>query len=123
MEYSDSISLIENNFMEAGKILSADILDIIFDGRNKNYGAYLLRKTYNKRLLAALSISAFIVLIILGLSKAFVPGNIPVINDNLPDMKSCKPANGIISFRTKKNCFKNNFYKKCKYTKAGYCNR
>ncbi len=83
MEYSDSISLIENNFMEAGKILSADILDIIFDGRNKNYGAYLLRKTYNKRLLAALSISAFIVLIILGLSKAFVPGNIPVINDNL----------------------------------------
>ncbi len=36
--------------MEINKILTADILDIIFDGRNKQYGAYDLRKTYNKRL-------------------------------------------------------------------------
>ena len=36
--------------MEINKILTADILDIIFDGRNKDYGAYELRKTYNKRL-------------------------------------------------------------------------
>lgn len=35
--------------MEKSKILSADILDILFDGRNKNYGAYELRKTYEKR--------------------------------------------------------------------------
>lgn len=34
--------------------MSADILDIIFDGRNKEYGAYELRKTYNKRLTIAL---------------------------------------------------------------------
>ena len=26
--------------MEINKILTADILDIIFDGRNKDYGAY-----------------------------------------------------------------------------------
>jgi len=31
-----------------------DILDIIFEGRNKDYGAYELRKTYNKRLITAL---------------------------------------------------------------------
>ena len=37
--------------MEANKILSADILDIIFDGKNKSYGAYDLRKTYSKRIL------------------------------------------------------------------------
>jgi protein TonB len=41
--------------MEAKQILKSDILDIIFEGRNKSYGAYDLRKTYNKRLTIALS--------------------------------------------------------------------
>ncbi len=40
--------------METQKILTADILDIIFDNRNKEYGAYELRKTYRKRLYTAL---------------------------------------------------------------------
>jgi protein TonB len=40
--------------MDANKILSADILDIVFEGRNKDYGAYELRKTYNRRLTIAL---------------------------------------------------------------------
>jgi len=40
--------------MEANKILSADILDIIFEGRNKEYGAYELRKTYNRRFIIAM---------------------------------------------------------------------
>jgi protein TonB len=34
--------------------MSADVLDIIFEGRNKDYGAYDLRKTYNRRLTTAL---------------------------------------------------------------------
>jgi periplasmic protein TonB len=42
--------------MDVNKILSADLLDIIFDGRNKEYGAYELRKSYNKRLLYALAV-------------------------------------------------------------------
>ena len=40
--------------MDINKILSADILDILFDGRNKEYGAYELRKTYNRRIRNAL---------------------------------------------------------------------
>lgn len=36
--------------MEAGKILKSDLLDIVFDKRNKEYGAYQLRKGYNMRL-------------------------------------------------------------------------
>jgi protein TonB len=40
--------------MDVNKILSADILDIIFEGRNKEYGAYDLRKTYHKRITYAL---------------------------------------------------------------------
>lgn len=40
--------------MDINKILSADILDILFDGRNKEYGAYDLRKSYRKRIRYAL---------------------------------------------------------------------
>lgn len=40
--------------MDINKILSADILDILFDGRNKEYGAYELRKSYNRRIRNAL---------------------------------------------------------------------
>jgi protein TonB len=43
--------------MEMSKILSADLLDIVFDGRNKTYGAYDLRKTYPHRLREALLIT------------------------------------------------------------------
>jgi protein TonB len=50
--------------MEANKILTADILDIIFDGKNKSYGAYQLRKTYNKTLTKALIITGSILLLI-----------------------------------------------------------
>jgi protein TonB len=47
--------------MEVNKILGADVLDIIFDGRNKEYGAYDLRKTYNGRLGKALIGTAAVV--------------------------------------------------------------
>jgi protein TonB len=40
--------------MEAQNILQAEWLDILFDGKNKDYGAYNLRKTYDKRLKYAL---------------------------------------------------------------------
>jgi len=51
--------------MEVSKILSSDVLDIIFDGRNKAYGAYELRRKYNRRLTTALIITASIALLIL----------------------------------------------------------
>ena len=40
--------------MDINKILTADVLDLIFEGRFKEYGAYELRKTYNDRLKKAL---------------------------------------------------------------------
>lgn len=53
--------------MEVNKILSADILDIIFEGRNKDYGAYELRRTYNRRLTIALvGMASLIALLFLG---------------------------------------------------------
>lgn len=50
--------------MEVNKILSADFLDILFEGRNKDYGAYELRKNYEKRLTTALLITAGVALLI-----------------------------------------------------------
>ena len=40
--------------MDINKILTADILDLVFEGRNKEYGAYDLRRTYDKRIKAGL---------------------------------------------------------------------
>ncbi|HVZ98506.1 MAG TPA: TonB family protein [Chitinophagaceae bacterium] len=40
--------------MKPNTILQADLLDIIFENRNKDYGAYTLRKTYHQRLKIAL---------------------------------------------------------------------
>lgn len=53
--------------MEANKILNADILDIIFEGKNKEYGAYELRKTYNSRIIKAMiAVGALLLLIFIG---------------------------------------------------------
>ena len=52
--------------MEINKILSSDILDLLFEDRNKAYGAYELRKTYKKRLTIALLCTAAVALLALG---------------------------------------------------------
>ena len=41
--------------MDANRILKADLLDLVFENRNKEYGAYELRKTYNRRITIALA--------------------------------------------------------------------
>jgi len=50
--------------MDVNKILNADILDILFEGRNKEYGAYELRKTYNSRLVKAIVGTAIVILVL-----------------------------------------------------------
>jgi len=47
--------------MDTNKILSADLLDLIFDDRNKEYGAYELRKTYQRRVIKALIFTSLLV--------------------------------------------------------------
>lgn len=47
--------------MEATTNSHVDILDIIFAGKNKSYGAYDLRKTYNNRLVWALLLTAILI--------------------------------------------------------------
>ncbi|HTR32183.1 MAG TPA: TonB family protein [Puia sp.] len=53
--------------MEPEKIMSANLLDIVFEGRNKAYGAYELRRHHNGRVLigllavAVLTASSFVI--------------------------------------------------------------
>jgi len=47
--------------MESSTILTADVLDIIFEGRNKEYGAYDLRRTYSKRLIVSITVMLSVV--------------------------------------------------------------
>ncbi|MBP9097889.1 MAG: energy transducer TonB [Ferruginibacter sp.] len=84
--------------MEANKILNADILDIIFDGKNKSYGAYQLRKNYNKTLTKALIITGSVLLLIfLGtlaanvINKNSKKENIDVIDTQMAEIKKDEP--------------------------------
>jgi periplasmic protein TonB len=49
--------------MESSTILTADVLDILFEGRNKEYGAYDLRRTYNKRLVISITVMLSVILL------------------------------------------------------------
>ncbi len=84
--------------MDVNKILNADILDIIFDGKNKAYGAYELRKTYNSRLTKALLItSALLLLIFIGtvvadvLAKFKEKNDIEVVDTQLAEVANDQP--------------------------------
>ncbi len=50
--------------MKTDAILKADVLDIIFENRNKSYGAYSLRKFYNNRLYKALGLMGCLVILL-----------------------------------------------------------
>ena len=54
--------------MEKETIFQADVLDIIFEHRNKNYGAYALRKFYHNRLYKALGLVLLFVAVLAILS-------------------------------------------------------
>ena len=52
--------------MKPNNILSASLIDLIFDGRNKEYGAYYLRKTYEQRIKKALIVTFSIAVLVIG---------------------------------------------------------
>lgn len=76
--------------MEPNKILKSDILDLLFENRNKDYGAYELRRKYNKRITAALLITAGILAIVLGMS--FLANSLAPSSDKL-DIKDVELVN------------------------------
>lgn len=84
--------------MDVNKILSSDILDIIFDGKNKKYGAYDLRKTYKKRMRNAL-IATFSALALIIVATVFAgkfsttsdKEDIDVLDTQMAEIKQDEP--------------------------------
>ena len=60
-----TILIANTQIMTGQQILYADLLDILFEHRNKKYGAYQLRRTYNKRLIFSLIFSFSIVFLLM----------------------------------------------------------
>jgi protein TonB len=95
--------------MKPELILQADLLDIVFTNRNKAYGAYSLRKTYNARLTKAtvitfsiaclLSISWFVQGKYFGKNRSVVAGQ-PVVDVHLKDLDNVKKVKRIEKQKT-----------------------
>ncbi|HYJ36979.1 MAG TPA: energy transducer TonB, partial [Chitinophagaceae bacterium] len=73
--------------IETNKILQTDLLDILFDGRNKQYGAYELRKQYSKRMIIAV-IVMIICCLLFFLLYAFASGK--NVSRDLPILDSVR---------------------------------
>jgi protein TonB len=71
--------------MTSNEILKSDVLDILFDNRNKLYGAYVLRRNYASRLGTALLMAIGSVLFLLffirpgGTASSLAPEKDPVV--------------------------------------------
>jgi periplasmic protein TonB len=55
---------IKTNKMKTELILKSDVLDILFENRNKEYGAYNLRKFYDNRLMKSVTVMIGVVIIL-----------------------------------------------------------
>lgn len=77
--------LIQKIAMETSEILKADFLDILFYDRNKQYGAYDLRKYYSGRLAVSLFLAVTVVgsLIFLLNTRKFIATNKASINSDV----------------------------------------
>ncbi len=80
--------------MESNQILQSDVLDIIFENRNKSYGAYILRKEYDNRLIKSLMIMmAMVGLVAFLVSRNTLNSNIrPALNIETVLYKMAQPA-------------------------------
>lgn len=75
-------------------ILTADFLDILFENRNKAYGAYILRKYYDRRLMQSLGIMLLIVTMGI-LFMSLFHANVPLNSTNYNN----KPAVEIVNLK------------------------
>lgn len=67
--------------METNKILRASLLDIVFDERNKNYGAYELRSRYSGRLVKSIGITTLLTVFVVLVSFVTSTEGRTVAND------------------------------------------
>lgn len=80
--------------MDTHRILTADILDIVFDGRNKAYGAYYLRKTYQRRVVWSLATTLGIIACLFAgsvIAKKWKPAEKPTLYVEDVTLNAVKP--------------------------------
>jgi periplasmic protein TonB len=93
----------KTTIMKTELILKSDVLDILFDNRNKAYGAYNLRKFYDNRLMKSLGVMLGVVVVLSAFTfipkkKAVessffydtTPGYIPPVKDNVKKQEKPK---------------------------------
>src|SRR5829696_8561698 len=56
--------------MTSQQILQSDLLDILFENRNKTYGAYALRKNYSTQLMKAMGYTALFIVALMFLGNS-----------------------------------------------------
>jgi periplasmic protein TonB len=77
MEYLVRLHLInKSQTMTSKEILQASLLEIVFEHRNKQYGAYTLRKFYSNRLSVALLLTLIVVFLACFLFRPPANGNV-----------------------------------------------
>ena len=72
--------LVQNNIFNSAKlvamkpeiILQSSLLDILFEDRNKDYGAYTLRKGYSNRLSQSMLVTLSIILLVIFIKEMFI---------------------------------------------------
>lgn len=88
--------------IDINKILQTDVLDIVFDGRNKAYGAYELRTNYKRRLaIAVISMILTCALLILLYSFSFgsdkkAAKQLVVVDTELEQLKKEEPEPPVV---------------------------
>lgn len=81
--------------MQNLNFLDTELLDILFRGKNKNYGAYTLRKNYSSRVKQALGITMLGVMLFFGLQFVFSKNKPSTIIDEITcELPFIKPLEG-----------------------------
>ncbi len=70
--------------MTSQQILTSDVIDILFEHRNKQYGAYQLRRTYHRHLLQSLAIGVAFAFLVVYLIPS--PSQTSMAIDKKPDV-------------------------------------
>ena len=97
-----TVLVAKNTTMEPNNILKADVLDIIFENRNKAYGAYELRTTYNKRIKRSLMGMGAVCLVftagvlIANAKKNEITASIPIIEVSLSDVPETEKEKPVV---------------------------
>jgi protein TonB len=83
--------------MQPTHVMHSSLLDIVFDQRNKDYGAYTLRKYYPKRLAAGLVISLLFGTVVILLLAKWARDEVKTVSEIIPvELSRIDPADLIL---------------------------